>query len=390
MQSGTTFRARSLALPAMILLCISSSVTTQDAVAQQVIYPGQVVINSPASTKEFAEWRESMTQKRDALVSEGGCFKATFPDSEWEAVSCSVAPEYPVGRAGGFPSHLAKHLGPGPVTSTEPETTAPDSAASADGVRTDTVGNGTAWAAKTTGAYVTSSEGSFPSVTGVTSENDGGTANLYGLQLNSYFFPSNSTACQGARLPSGTSCYQWEQFLYTPEYTNSTQYYVYIQYWLFAVDSTGTFKSVRRCPSGWSNYSGQCYKNSSSVTVPASVQVISNLKNLKLKGSISGGNDTVTLTNGTTLYSVSASDGVTNLASGWNYSEFNLFGAGGGSAATFNAGSSITVKISMNNGSTAAPTCVNYGTTGETNNLNLGTCSGTGGTSPYIQFTESN
>ena len=81
---------------------------------------------------------------------------------------------------------------------------------------------------------------------------------------------------------------------------------------------------------------------------------------------------------------------VTKLASGWNYSEFNLFGAGGGSAATFNSGSSITVKISMTNGSTAAPTCVNYGTTGETNNLNLGTCSGTGGTSPYIQFTESN
>jgi hypothetical protein len=274
------------------------------------------------------------------------------------------------------------------VTNSEPQTSEAEAATNDTGI--NTVGNGTAWAAKVTGAYVTSSEGSFPSVTGVTSENDGGTANLYGLQLNSYFFPSNSTACQGARLPSGTSCYQWEQFLYTPEYTNSTQYYVYIQYWLFAVDSTGTFKSVRRCPSGWANYSGQCYKNSSSVTVPASVQVISNLKNLKLKGSISGGNDTVTLTNGTTLYSVSASDGVTNLASGWNYSEFNLFGAGGGSAATFNSGSSITVKISMNNGSTAAPTCVNYGTTGETNNLNLGSCSGTGGTSPYIQFTESN
>ena len=385
---SSTSRARTLVLPAMILLCIGFSTRTESVAAHEAVYPGQVVINSPAVTKEFAEWRESMTQKREAVASQEGCFKATYPDQEWEAVSCSLAPDYPIGRAGGFPSHLGAH--PGPVTSTQPEEDTADAVATGKGTGTQTVGNGTAWAAKVTGAYLTSSEGSFPSVTGVTSENDGGTANLYGLQLNSYFFPSSSTACQGARLPSGTSCYQWEQFLYTPEYTNSTQYYVYIQYWLFAVDSSGNFKSVRRCPSGWANYSGQCYKNSSSVTVPAAVQVISNLQNLKLKGSIASGNDTVTLTNGTTLYSVTASDGVTNLASGWNYSEFNLFGAGGGSAATFNSGSSITVKISMNNGSTAAPTCVNYGTTGETNNLTLGACSGTGGTSPYIQFTESN
>ena len=388
MQSSTMSRARTLVLPAMILFCIGFSARPESVAAHEAVYPGQVVINSPAVTKEFAEWRESMTQKREAAASGEGCFTATYPSQEWEAVSCSLAPDYPIGRAGGFPSHLGAH--PGPVTGTQPEQDTADGMAAQNGTGAETVGNGTAWAAKVTGSYLTSSEGSFPSVTGVTSENDGGTANLYGLQLNSYFFPSSSTACQGARLPSGTSCYQWEQFLYTPEYTNSTQYYVYIQYWLFAVDGSGNFKSVRKCPSGWANYSGQCYKNSSSVTVPSSVQVISNLKNLKLKGSIASGNDTVTLTNGTTLYSVSASDGVTNLASGWNYSEFNIFGAGGGSAATFNSGSSITVKISMNNGSTAAPTCVNYGTTGETNNLTLGACSGTGGTSPYIQFTESN
>lgn len=388
MQSRTMFRARALVLPAMILLCIGSSVRTEDVVAKEVIYPGQVVINSPAVTREFAEWRESMAQKRETATSEEGCFKASYPDEEWEAVSCSQAPDYPIGRAGGFPSHLGKQSGP--MTNVQPDQESADSVTAKSGIGTQAVGNGTAWAAKVSGAYLTTSEGSFPSVTGVTSEKGGTTANLYGLQLNSYFFPSTSTACQGAKLPSGTSCYQWEQFLYTPEYTNSTQYYVYIQYWLFAVDSTGTFKSVRRCPSGWANYSGQCYKNSSSVTVPAAVQLISNLKNLKLKGSIASGNDTVTLTSGTTLYSVSASDSVTKLASGWNYSEFNIFGAGGGSDATFNSGSSVTVKISMKNGSTAAPTCVNYGTTGETNNLNLGTCTGTGGASPYIQFTESN
>ena len=80
-----------------------------------------------------------------------------------------------------------------------------------------------------------------------------------------------------------------------------------------------------------------------------------------------------------------------DLASGWNQSEFNIIGDGGGSQANFNAGSHLTVMIAVDNGTSATPTCaVNAGTTGETNNLNLGACSGTGGASPFIQFTESN
>ena len=51
----------------------------------------------------------------------------------------------------------------------------------------------------------------------------------------------------------------------------------------------------------------------------------------------------------------------------------------------------MTVKIAVTNGSTAAPVCgADDGTTGETNNLNLGACSGVGGSEPYIEFTESN
>ena len=49
------------------------------------------------------------------------------------------------------------------------------------------------------------------------------------------------------------------------------------------------------------------------------------------------------------------------------------------------------MKVALTDGSTAAPTCVaNAGSTGETNNLNLGSCAVTGGTTPYIQFNESN
>ena len=59
--------------------------------------------------------------------------------------------------------------------------------------------------------------------------------------------------------------------------------------------------------------------------------------------------------------------------------------------AKFNSGSSITAKLAVTNGSTSAPSCVaNSGSTGESNNLNLGSCSTGSGSTPYIQFTESN
>jgi hypothetical protein len=48
------------------------------------------------------------------------------------------------------------------------------------------------------------------------------------------------------------------------------------------------------------------------------------------------------------------------------------------------------VNIALTDGLTAAPVCQgNDGTTGETNNLNLGPCTATGGTTPSVQFTES-
>jgi hypothetical protein len=99
----------------------------------------------------------------------------------------------------------------------------------------------------------------------------------------------------------------------------------------------------------------------------------------------------VVFNNGTNAYSVSASDSVLDISAVWKESEFNVVGNAGGSRADFNKGSSITVKVALTDGSTAAPTCVsNAGSTGETNNLNLGTCAGTGGATPYIEFIESN
>jgi len=70
-----------------------------------------------------------------------------------------------------------------------------------------------------------------------------------------------------------------------------------------------------------------------------------------------------------------------------------VVGNAGGSSANFNKGASLTVKVALTDGSTTAPTCLSPssydGTTGETNNLTLKSCTGTGGATPYIEFVES-
>ena len=82
---------------------------------------------------------------------------------------------------------------------------------------------------------------------------------------------------------------------------------------------------------------------------------------------------------GKKAYKTTGEDSVVYLSTGWKESEFNIVGDGGGSEADFNSGSSITVKSAVTNGTTNAPICAsNAGTTGETNNLNLGSCTGDG------------
>ena len=159
---------------------------------------------------------------------------------------------------------------------------------------------------------------------------------------------------------------------------------VFMQYWLIGYGGT-------RCPSGWgSDGAGDCYKNSAAATAPD--VPATQLANVKLTGTVtSGGNDTVVFTNGTTAYSSSGKDSVLYLATVWQESEFNVVGNAGGSEAQFNSGSSITVKVAVTDGSTSAPSCVaDSGTTGESNNLNLGSCTASSGSTPSIQFTESN
>jgi hypothetical protein len=65
----------------------------------------------------------------------------------------------------------------------------------------------------------------------------------------------------------------------------------------------------------------------------------------------------------------------------WNEVEYNVVGDAGGSEAEFNSsGVNVGVKIAVTDGSTSAPTCeADTGTTGESNNLSLGSCTASSG-----------
>lgn len=293
---------------------------------------------------------------------EPGCFQATYPNLQWEKVECQE----------GDPR---VHLMGRPPT----------------GSRTGVTGDGNDYVAQAAG-LITESVGTFPSVSGVTKERSIGVAAFgdggilgpdeYTLQLNTNF-TGTTAACAGH-----DGCVVWQQFAYGTNFPFPKQPVkfdgvVFMEYWLIGWGSSA-------CPRGWfSAGGGDCYRNSSYLQAPNAP--ITALGSLTLSASaVAGGIDTVVFNNGTTAYSVTEPDSTVDIASVWTESEFNVFGDGDGSEAVFNKGSSITVNIALTDGSNAAPACVaGAGTTGESNNLNLGRCTAAGGASPSIQFTES-
>ncbi|GAB2583603.1 hypothetical protein ISP15_17115 [Dyella jejuensis] len=324
--------------------------------AQSTDLSGQATDQQVGPIESLAReaWRENMAQI--ATPSEG-CFEATYPSIIWEQTVCRQisAHAHPV---------VHKPLW-GPA---------------------QTAGNGNDYTLQTS-SLITQAVGSFPTVTDVTSEKGVGVAaygdggilgtNEYSLQINSSF-NSTTSACK-----SKSGCTIWQQFVYAPDYETQGEAAVFMQYWLIGYGSS-------RCPSGFgSDGEGDCYENSAAATAPD--VPATQLGSVKLTGAVtSGGNDTVTFTDGTKAYSSSGKDSVLYLSQVWKQVEFNVVGNAGGSEAEFNKGASITVKAAVTDGSTSAPSCVaDSGTTGESNNLNLGSCSTASGSTPSIQFTES-
>ena len=290
-----------------------------------------------------------------------GCYQATYPSILWQQVACQeVTP-----RAHTVPRRI--------VFGQE-----------------QTAGNGNDYTLNTS-SLLTKAVGSFPTYSGVTSEKSVGVAaygdggilgsNEYSLQMNTSF-GSTTAACK-----SHSGCVVWQQFIYATDYSTTGKGTAFIQNWLIGWGSSS-------CPSGFgSDGEGDCYGNSSGTEL-ADISPKS-LGSVTLTGTAaSGGNDTVVVTYDGTAYSNSQKDSTLDIASVWKEVEYNIVGDAGGSEAVFNtSGVSVKVNIAGTTSSDSTSTCTaDSGTTGESNNLTLGSCTtaGSGTTSPSVSFTESN
>jgi hypothetical protein len=314
-----------------------------------------------AKSAERETWRKAMVR---TPLPKKGCFHASYPEKEWREVACVTPPPQPF---------RPQTRGNGNGKTGPPNTVGGD-------YTND-------WAAGAS-ALVTLSEGSFNTVTGVSSETNGTLSNSFGLQLNTNTFTNSTTTslCSGAASPS--MCQGWEQFVFSNN--NPAPYCaacVFVQYWLTPYGG-GT------CPTGWQPDVGDCYTSSLGTLVP--VQTIGDLGGLTMTGQISGGIDTATV-GSSDLYSTGA-DSTLNLYQSWTASEFNVFGNGGGDEASFNTGSTIVVKTVVEDGTNNPPACLPASFTAESNNLNLADIKGTstliccqyGNPSPTIEFMETN
>ncbi len=241
-----------------------------------------------------------------------------------------------------------------------------------EGPRPLTVGNGNDISAEAPTGRISTANGKFDTVTGVTSVSaftppQSGpltVSNAYTLQVNSNFF-SGSSLCSFPVAPCS-----WEQFVYENDgsglpflggCSSSTHACVYIQYWRFGVGG---------CPAGWiSDGSGDCFKNSPAAGAPN--PPISQLAQLSLSGVVTATSDEAIFFVGS-VATMSVGDNFVNLAAGWRQAEYNLVGDCCLSEATFNpTGVQVITRNSIDYGGTAPPNCVAVGFTGETNSLNF-------------------
>ncbi|WP_051452220.1 hypothetical protein [Actinospica robiniae] len=295
--------------------------------------------NPAAAAAAKAGWQAAISK----VPEQGsGCYQASYPSLSWHAVACVAAPNVPL------VPRLAQASNP---------------AAHAAHATPLTVGDGTDYSAVVSGK-ISKAVGTFANVSSNISEkgavNGSGSqvANSFSLQLNSQFF-SGSSACAKASVPA--NCLAWQQFVYT--FNGGSTGDLFMQYWLIDYEAT--------CPSGWYSYSGDCYTNSSATTVKAITAA--QLATVKLTATAaSGGNDAVSVSVGSgTASTVTGKDTKVGLAGFWNTAEWGVYGDGGGSAANFGTNNTLEAVTALTSTSSGAPSCVEEGFTGETNNLKL-------------------
>jgi hypothetical protein len=346
--------SRSVTVLAAGLLCCLLPVNAF-AAGTETLAPATTTVDSAA----LKEWRKSMAQI--AVPNRTSCFKATFPNKEWQETPCKTAPDRPyLPEKGRLPSPAY-------------------------------VGNKYADAVAQVAEYAQryySVTGSFDAGSTVTSET--GTAgsgcqnspsgpNVFSLQLNTNHFliPTNSKACGGVK-----GCAGFQQFVYS-SYDNSA----FIQYWLI---NAGT------CPTGsnWKQEGSDCYKGIAAVS-PDPPLTATDLPNLTLTGTVTDdGHTSITLTTATGMYPLPQQPDILGLGPMWQDAEFNVFGDGCGSQAQFDAGTVLNVRLVVNPNPgfspTTAPVCIKFSYSDETNNLSFTGPAQTfaPGLGPALVFTE--
>lgn len=345
---------------ATILFAIMGSILACAASAQNA--SAQDGATSPAEAVRQEAWRAAIAKASPELE---GCFVASYPANTWTPTACATAPRRPMAGLAQRQRRLA-------AAAEQPQT----------------VGNGNDYLLVAPAA-VSGMTGSFPVWTGVTSETGanygpgGGTiANSYTLQLNTGFM--QNPTCNRASTKS--KCLVWQQFILTTNFISTKEIsQIFVQYWLIYWDT-----KHNTCPAGWmSAGGGDCYKNSKAVNLP--LVPVTALGSVQLHATATaGGHDVITLTTPAKAYSVTLPDSVVKLGTSWTQGEFNIFGNANSSEAVFNTGASVEVSLAAVYNSTTAPQCIGAGTTAETVNFNLGTCTASGGANPGITFGESN
>jgi hypothetical protein len=369
-------KLKSCAMLLLLTLALSAVSSAQSAsnASQATNTTGQAQAASKAPTAvERESWRKTIIQT--SLPGEG-CFVAAYPETQWRETQCKPPSTklYPPKRPGM--------------------------------IRQQTVGgSGSDFSALVTG-HITEAEGSFDSVSGVTSECavqcpaqvcpvnpscTGQPANSYSLQLNSKIFDTQT--CAGSNpvttwtLTQG-KCQGWEQFVYSSSNSGS------IQYWLENYGPPGSQCPAPRGAScqpdsastdGWCPFQFTpsdplyCVVNGANFAGAPAEAITSLDPNsagaLKLTGAAAGFNgntkDSVYVTEGTTVYPATGGNYFPDLGTQWQEAEFNVFGDGGGDQAVFNANSTIQVRNSVASGTAAGPKCDEQSFTGESNNLTL-------------------
>jgi len=297
----------------------------------------------PGNPAEREAWRKAMLKVPHPKK---GCFTATYPDKAWREIPCRPSKPHKLflPHAGGIS-------------------------------RLDTVGGSGPDFSPTVTGHISTAEGSFDSATGITS------TGVYSLQLNTA--PFLTSTCSGSPNNTGlltTGCRGWEQFVYESSGA------AYIQYWILDYGPAGTMCPTPRhsgCAAGSSYSDGWCPvsivlepgdANPTQCVIngvnepPSPGEPMSSLGQLKLAGAAG---DSITVSVGGTPYPATGDNRFPDLGSVWNEAEFNVFGDGNSSQATFNSGASLLVRTEVISGSSAGPGCDLRTFTGESSNLTL-------------------